>query len=196
MPPRIRRTVAARAVAAALGCLLVLSCKSTSTVYQPPVASFTADAPSPANGSVTLQPGKTTGQIVEVKVSVRGVPDFFGAAFWITYDTSYVTYYKFDDSTSFLRDGGSDITVQVDALSTPGRVKVGIARIQNADGTLRGVDVSDLRDVIVLSFIGTKIVTGSPITFTDGQGKVVNSSQPPNDAIDVTWAGGTLSLRQ
>jgi hypothetical protein len=185
-----------RAAAAALGCLLVLSCGgSAPPVSTGPVASFTPDEPSPANGSVTLQPGEVSGRLSQVKVSVRGVPDFFGVAFWISYDTTAVAFHTFDGASSFLRDGGTDIAVQVDSITTPGKIKVGISRIQNAGGTVEGVDVTDARDLIVLSFIGTKAVVASPIAFVDGHGEVVGPSLPPGNGIAVTWAGGKLTVR-
>jgi len=197
MQRRTRRPMAPRAVGAALlGCLLVLSCGGSSqTTIAGPVATFIPDEPSPADGSVTLQPGEVSGKLSRVKVSVRGVPDFFGAAFWISYDTTAVAYHTFDGASSFLRDGGTDIAVQVDAITTPGKIKVGISRIQNAGGTVKGVDVTDARDLIVLSFIGTKVVVASPIAFVDGHGEVVSSSLPPGNGIAVTWAGGTLTVR-
>ena len=188
--------MAPRAVAAALlGCLLVLSCGGSSQgTITGPVATFTPVTPSPADGSVTLQPGEVTGKLFQLKVSVRGVPNVFGAAFWIAYDPTVVAYYNYSDSTSLLRDDGKDIAVQVDALSTPGVVKVGVSRMQNAGGAVKGVDVTDARDLIVVSFVATKVLTASPLGFVDGHGEVVNSSQPPGNGIAVTWAGGAVNV--
>jgi len=193
---RTRQRTDARCLATALVCLIVLSCAGKSTpVSSGLLATFTPDQPSPADGSVTLQPGDASGRLTAVKVSVKGVPDFFGAAFWITYDPTLVAYYKVDASASFLRDGGADVSVQVDAASTAGQVKVGISRIQDADGGVRGVDVTEARDLLVLSFIAAKASTGSAITFADGHGEVVGSGPPPGNGIAVTWAGGSLSAR-
>lgn len=196
MQRRTPRPLLSPAAAAALGCLLVLSCGgSAQTTIPAAVATFTPDEPSPADGSVTLQPGEVSGRLSQVKVSVKGVPDFFGAAFWISYDNTSVAYHTFDGASSFLRDGVTDIAVQVDADTTPGKIKVGISRNMNPEGTLKGVDVTDARDLIVLSFIGTKAIVASPIAFVDGHGEVVDSRLPPGNGIAVTWAGGKLTVR-
>jgi hypothetical protein len=183
-------------VAVALGCLLVLSCGTTENATLPGVvATFTPDAPSPADGSVTLQPGDVTNTIFQVRVSARGIADLFGAAFWVSYDPTYMALRTYDDSASLLRDGGTDVAVQVNATAEAGKVKVGIGRIQNANGTIKGVDVTDPRDLIVLTFVARAAVTASPIVFVDGHGEIVSSATPPNNGIAVTWAGGTLTTR-
>jgi hypothetical protein len=185
-----------RAVAAAVGCLLLLSCgKTNNPTSTGLVASFAPDAPSPPDGSVTLQAGQGTGALVEVRVSARKITDLFGAAFWISFDTASVGFAGYDDSTSLLRDGGEDPFVLVNSVSSAGTVKVEISRVQNAGGTVEGVDVTDPRDLIVLTFGARKSVVGSPIAFMDGHGEVSDSAAPAGNPITVTWAGGTLTAK-
>ncbi len=185
-----------RATAAAVGCLLLLSCgKTNNPTITGLVASFAPDAPSPADGSVTLQAGQATGALVEVRVSARGIQDLFGAAFWISFDTASVSFAGYDASTSLLRDGGEDPFVLVNSVEQPGTVKVVITRLQNAGGTLKGVDVTDPRDLIVFTFGARKSVAGSPITFVDGPGEVHDSATPQGNPIAVTWTGGTLTAK-
>jgi hypothetical protein len=187
---------APRAAAAALGCLLVLSCGSTEyTPVEGNVASFVPDEASPADGSVTLQPGEASGTVFEVRVSAREIADFFGAAFWIYYDTGAMYLVSYDDSTSFLRDDAADVSVQVNPSSPTGVVKVGISRLQNQEGTVKGVDVTGARDLIVLTFRASKVVTGSAIGFVDERGEVIDSTPLPSNAIAVTWAGGKLNVQ-
>ncbi|MBZ5640347.1 MAG: hypothetical protein LAO51_16520 [Acidobacteriia bacterium] len=191
-----------RAVAAAVGCLVLLGCGSTSNpTSSGVVASFLPDAPSPPDGSVTLQAGETTGTLVQVRVSVKGVDDFFGAAFWISYDATNVAYRSYDVSTSLICDGGCDtdpkkeaVTVLVDPLSLPGTIKFGVSKRQ-LDGTIKGVNVTDASDLIVLTFVARQAVTGSPIMFVDGHGEVIDSTPPPTNTTAVTWAGGTLTAK-
>jgi hypothetical protein len=192
---RVFRAVATAAAAA--GCLLLFACgSSNNTTTTGIVASFAADAPSPAANSVTLQPGGATGALFNVRVSAREIDDLFGAAFWISFDTTNVAYRTCDDSTSLLRDGGEQLLVDVNSTSSPGNVKVGISRIQNADGTVKGVNVTDSRDLIVLTFVARAAVTATPIAFVDGHELATNSGAPPGNVVaGVTWAGGTLTAK-
>ncbi len=202
MQGRIGRARFSRAAAAAIGCLLVLSCGSTTPTTSTGLTTvFTPDSPSPPDGSMTLQPGSSTGTLFQVKVSAKGISDLFGAAFWISYDTASVQYQAYDVTTSLVCDGGCDtdakldaVTVVVDAVSLAGTVKVAVSRRQLPDGTVRGVNVTDAQDLIVLSFTARATVTGSPIQFVDGHGAVVNSTAPPTNTIAVTWAGGSVSV--
>jgi hypothetical protein len=189
------------AVVAAATALLLLSCRSTSNPVETGlVGSFSADAPSPANGSITLQPGEATGTQVKVRVSARGIDDLFGTAFWISFDNTSVAYRTYDDSASLLRDDGKDLVVSVNSTSSPGTVKVGISRIQNSQNPIHGVNVTAPRDLMVLTFVARVAVAGSPIAFVEGSERAFNSNPekppplPPGNVIDgITWAGGALS---
>ncbi len=211
MEARSRHPRVSRAAAAALGCLLVLSCGSTTkTTTTGLAATFTSNAPSPADDSVTLQPGTATGTLFQVRASVKGVTDFFGAAFWISYDTTNVYYSSYDITTTFMCQNmppeitGCDPTspspvglvVIVDALSVPGTIKVAFSRERSVEGKLiPGVDVTSPQDLIVFNFIARQAVTHTPIVFVDGHEEVINSSPPPTNTINVTWAGGTLTAK-
>ncbi len=186
----------ARFLAAALGCLLALACSSTQVTTPTTLSvSFVPDTAPPPGASVTLQPGDVTGTEARVRVSAQGTEDFFGAAFWVTYDITSVAFTGYDDSASFLRDDGSTVTVQVDPLSQPGTVKVGISRVQNGEGTVQGVDVTVARDLIVLDFRARAAVEASPIAFASGHGEVVGSGMPPSNTIEVAWVGGSFNAR-
>ena len=186
----------ARVPVAALGCLLAFACSSTPIFVPTTLAvSFVPGTEPPPGVSVTLQPGEVTDTLARVRVSAQGTQDFFGAAFWITYDITSVAFTGYDDSASFLRDDGSTVTLQVDPLSKPGTIKVGFTRVQNGEGTVQGVDVTVARDLIVLEFGPRKVVEASPIVFASGHGEVVGSGMPPSNTIEATWVGGSFSAR-
>ena len=153
-------------------------------------ASFAADTPSPGANTIAMLPGSVSATDFNVRITLTGTNDVYGAAFDITYPSALVSYQSFDSSGSFLRDGGvgnSGLFFNVDAVTEPGRLIVAATRL----GALPGVDVSGTRDLLILSFRARTSFASTPISFDAGQPRVVrdNLDQP----IAVTWSSGTAS---
>jgi hypothetical protein len=155
-------------------------------------ATFTAQTPSPGSNTVSLQPGTASGDIFRVRVVATGVNDFFGTAFRITFSTASAQYQGVDHAASFLRDGGADTTFTVDGTTQPGTLIVSATRLQNAAGTVPGVNVTGSRDLMVLTFRATQATSGNTFAFADPR-EVRDSTQPaPGGLINVAWPGGTM----
>ena len=71
-----------------------------------PTATFTPDTPTPGNATIAMLAGSSNGAAVNVRITVTGIDDFFGAAFRVTYDTNALFFNGMDDSASLLRQGG------------------------------------------------------------------------------------------
>lgn len=153
---------------------------------------FTASSPVPAQASVTMQPGAVfSDNTFEVRIAVTGVSDCFGTAFHVTYNPTSVAFVSADDSTSFLRDAGAQTRFQY--LSSPGDLAVAATRLQNASGTVPGVNVTGSRDLLVLTFRATAATASNPFAFA-GSREVINSGPAPNNQIGgVTYSAGTLA---
>jgi hypothetical protein len=186
--PRILLSLAALA--------LLVSCgESESTPLSSPglIAAFTADQPSPAPGSVTLQPGSLSFSRFQVRVTFTSVQDVFSASFRIKLDPNLVAFETYDTSGSFLLGDGVTTDFIVDPISSPGELIVGASRRQDVNGSVPGVNASGTQNLIVFSFRARNVARKSPITI-DTPRVVYDSSQPaPGNVIPVTWAGGTVS---
>lgn len=160
------------------------------------VASFVALADPPSSGSLTLQPGSTSGASFNVRVAATEIDDFFGAAFTINFPSDSVQFVSSDSTGSFLRDGCASpcSIVSFDAkVSAPGQVRVVATRLDA--GTNSGIDVVGTRDLVILRFVATDEVTGGSIDFDLTNREVRSSVQPPPEGqpITATWTGGEVS---
>jgi hypothetical protein len=194
---RLLVTVFVALAAAAVGC----GGGNDSTTTSGPVAAFTADSPTPVDGTIALLAGSSTGASVDVRVTATGVTGFFGAAFRIKYDTTALLFNGMTDSGSFLRVGVTDADVffLADATSVPGEVLISATRI---DPTIAPpVDVTVTSDLVVLNFIarlaipaGTtpgRLDFGDPKQVCDG-----TVDAPGCGAVAITsWAGGGVSAQ-
>lgn len=204
--PSRRRAVVL--MVAALGLALTLACggggDSTTPVTPVPVAKFTPDAPNPGTNSVTLQPG-TDGTVFTVKVSVKDVTDFFGGAFTIDYDrfatggtTAQMIFLGANGTNSFLKGAGVT-TSFLFSEGVPGVVQVSATRIQNAGGTVPGVNVgSTPQELCSLSFQAVRAMSAAGIAF--GGNLVVCTSQvqgapPVCVPVTVSWTGGKVTTQ-
>jgi hypothetical protein len=157
-------------------------------------ATFAATDSSPDPQSITMQPAGGSAAVFNVAIRVTDVNDFFGAAFHVTFDTTKVRFDLLDSSTSFLRDGGIDpADLNFTYLTQSGNIAITATRMQNASGTVTGVDVPPTgRDLLILHFHAIATTTASsPISFADPR-EVCDSSQPVCTPITVTWSGGSV----
>lgn len=182
-----------------LATLVLASCSDSGTKVPPPeTAVFVPDVPSPADETVTLQPGAVNQLYFDVRVSAKGLHDVFGAAFWIRYDTTKVVYAGYDAAGSLLAGDGAEVQVLADAATSPGTVKIGIGRVQNDVGTVPGVDVTDAADLIVIHLLAFTGVSDVAIEFVADHSELRDSkiTDPPGgQRIDATWAGGSVSTQ-
>ncbi len=165
------------------------------------VARFSPDEPAPGPNTVSMQPGTSPNDVFEVRIMVTGVDDFFGAAFRVAYPSASVRFLSADTGDSFLCDAPVDCSdpnqVQfiVNSASSPGEVLVAATRVQNQAGTVPGVDVSESRELLSLTFQATREIAspGQPLSFAPRL-EVRDSAQPaPGNEIPVTWEGGTVT---
>ncbi len=179
-----------------LAALALAGCSGTSTTIAPePTAVFVPDADPAPEGSVTLRPGTVDGRYFDVRVSARGIEDLFGAAFRIAFDTDEIYFAGYDASGSVLAEEGVTVVCEVDSTSEPGIVKVGISRLQNDEGTVPGVDVTEDADLLVIRLLAASDAAGARIDFVADYCELTDSSQPPpGNSIPATWAGGSVTV--
>ena len=169
---------------------------STTTV----VAVFTPDTATPADGSITLLPGTTSGAAVNVRVTVTQVAGFFGAAFRIKYDATALLFNGMDDSTSFLRDGVTDsnqLFFLADSQNAPGEIVITATRVFPAVPVPL---VSTTSDLVILNFVARKPISAGA---ADGRLDFVDPRQvcdgtvtaPGCGPITATWQGGGISAQ-
>lgn len=151
-------------------------------------ASFSPENPSPGAATVAMLPGSVSTTDFNVRITVTGTNDVYGAAFDITYPSNLISYQSIDSTTSFLRDGGAtNLQFTVDPTSQAGRLVVVGTRL----GVQPGVDVTGTRDLMILRFRARTGFSAQPILFDAGQPRQVRNDQ--NQAIAVTWTSGTAS---
>jgi len=174
---------------------------NTSSTDSTVVAVFTPDPLTPpADGSITLLPGTTSGAAVNVRVAVTQMPSFFGAAFRIKYDATALLFNGMDDSTSFLRAGGTDpsqLFFARDAANSPGEIVITATRVSPAVP----VAVTTTDDLVILNFVARRpIAPGSVdgrLDFGDPRQACDGTVAPPGcGTITVTaWNGGNVSAQ-
>jgi len=143
------------ALCVALGC----HGGSSSSTSSGPVSTFTPDTAAPGAAAVALLPGAVSGAAFEVRVTVTGVPSFFGAAFRVKYDTTALLFNGISSTSSFLRQGGvtdANVFFFEDHNAVPGEIIVTATRI---DPTVAPpVDVTTTSDLILLNFTGRRFL--------------------------------------
>jgi hypothetical protein len=161
------------------------------------VAVFTPDTPTPADGSITLLQGTTSGAAVNVRVTVTQVPDFFGAAFRINYDPAALLFNGMDSSTSFLATGITDTSQLIftaNSQITPGQIVITATRVNPATP----VQVTTTSDLVILNFVARLAIplaaTVGRVDFADPK-DVCDGSVAPCGPIAVTWSGGGVSAQ-
>lgn len=157
-------------------------------------ATFTSADSTPAPNSVSLQSAAASGDTVTIRVTVTDVTDFFGTGFRVTYNPTTVVFVSMSSTGSFLRDGGigaANLNFTADA-SSPGILLISATRLQNATGTIDGVDVAASRELVTLTFRATANTGGNPFALPEPR-EVCDSDQPVCTEIPVAWVGGTLT---
>src|SRR5262245_51201628 len=117
-----------------------------------PVGIFTPDTPTPADGSITLLQGTTSGASVNVRVTVTQVANFFGAGFRIDYDPTALSFGGMDSSSSFLRTGVTDpnqLYFSADSANSPGQIVITATRAYPATPAPAGPTA----DLVILNFV-------------------------------------------
>jgi hypothetical protein len=165
------------------------------------VAAFTPDPPAtPADGSIALMPGATSGAAVNVRVTVTQMASFFGAAFRIKYDGTALLFNGMDNSTSFLRNGVTDSSQLFffsDAANSPGEIVITATRVFPAVA----VPVTATSDLVILNFVARRPIAplavegrldfGDPKQACDG-----TVAAPGCGSITVTaWKGGGVAAQ-
>ncbi len=181
---------------------------SSSGSAAPVTGTFTPTTANPPSNSVTMQPG-TSGTQFKVKIMVKDIPDFFGTAFTFTYPrtvvVSGITYTQLaflaaDSSNSFLNGSGIQTQFLLDETGTPGTVHGVCTRVQDAGGTVPGVNVgSTPTELVTLTFQAYRAMSAVPVAFT-GNLEVCTSQlsgSPPvcTPVQGVTWNGGTVTAQ-
>ncbi len=192
---RVRRIASAlAAVIAVAGFCLSPSCGGgDDTVPGGRTATFGPfpGAPPPPPLSVTMQPGPTSGDTFTIRIAVKEVSDFFGAAFHITYDYRSGAFVSMDSSGSFLQGAGIQPGSFLAVVASPGDLAVVATRFQNAGGTVPGVYGDG--DLLVLTFRATADTSGNSFNFIAPREVEVCTSTTGCTALAVTWSGGLLT---
>jgi len=169
------------------------------------VAVFTPDTATPADGSITLLPGTTSGASVNVRVTVTQVASFFGAAFRIKYDVTALQFNAMSSTDSFLRGDppnpdDPNVYFAADA-SHPGEIWISATRLDPTAGT---VDVVSTSDLVVLNFTARKAIAAGAaagrVVFgaLNREVQTCDGTVVPTvcSALAAIWSGGGVSAQQ
>ena len=185
----MRRLLAlARICAAALLCAACLACGGSSD--DPAIAAdFAPDAVAPSAGSVALQKQVAAADVVTVDLTVTDTADVFGVAFDLTFDPARTAFVEAAEGTFLDGDG---VTTSFLVTTTPGRVVVGLTRLQDPGGNVTG-----------LTAVGTvRLASFTFRTLRAGDDRLDFDAASPRSVTDedgvplvVSWSGGTLLAR-
>ena len=163
-----------------------------------PTATFTPDTPTPGNATVAMLAGTSNGAAVNVRITVTGVDDFFGAAFRVTYDTSALFFNGMDDSGSLLRQGGvsdNNLFFEANQSTVVGEVVITATRLNPA--TTGVVDVGATSDLVVLNFSARRTISGGDaageLGFDPSREVKVCATPDTCGPATVTWSGGAVT---
>ena len=196
--PRLLARVSAAIAVAALSLALPACGGGSSPTTTGPVAHFTPETPTPADGSITMLAGSTVGTAASVRVTVTKVNGFFGAAFRVQYDPTSLLFRGIDTSTTFLTQGvtANDVFFLADSTSVGGEVIVTATRLDPTKAP--PIDVAGTSDLVQLVFQARKAIAagaaGGVLTFVDPRQVCDGTVVPPGcGAIAVTWSGGAVT---
>jgi len=185
--------------AASIGCGSGNDSTTTTTAV---VALFTPDTATPAAGTIALLPGSTSGASVNVRVTVTGVPVFFGAAFRIKYDPTALLFNGMTSTASFLLSGpgvtANDAIFLAQTTANAGEIVI-TATLK--DPTVVGpVVVTTTSDLVVLNFVARRAITPAAaagrLDFGDPKQVCDGTVTPPGcGAVAVAWSGGGVSAQ-
>ena len=183
-------TVLAAFVAVAGFCLSPSCSGGNDTVSAGLTATFAPYTPTPSSLSVTLQPGAASGDTFSVRVAVKDVSNFFGAAFHVSYNPASAAFVSMDATGSFLQGAGIQADSFKALVATPGDLAVVATRFQNGTGTIPGVYGNG--DLLVLTFRATASTSGNSLNFASPK-EVCADTSTGCTAVTVLWSGGLLT---
>ena len=146
-------------------------------------ASFTAEQPAPGPASVSLDAGRVSGDLVEVRVRVTDVTDVYGAAFYLVLDPAIASYASYKAGDILGSDGQVPLYL-VDA-GQPGRIVVSATRL----GPVGGIDVSGTRTLLTLNL---RVVGVGASGTTFDAAALYDSQLQPQPMSGIQWFGGEI----
>lgn len=145
-------------------------------------ASFVPDMPTPTSGSVSLQEGSTSGNLVTVDVMVTDVAGVYSAAFDLVFNTAQAEFVG-RSAGQMLESGGVSVNYTAELVGT-NRVVVSVSRV----GAVPGTDAVGSERLVRLTFRVTR-AGSSPITIENAD---LFDDQIQSTA-GLTWAAGSVS---
>ena len=146
-------------------------------------ASFTAEQPAPGPASVTLEPGRATGDLIEVRVRLTDIVDVYGAAFYVVLDPAIASFVRYTPGEILESDG--EIPFYLVDSGQPGRIVVSANRL----GPVGGVDVTGSRTLLTLTLrvvgVGVSGATFDAVALYDSQ-------LQPQPMPGIQWFGGEI----
>ncbi|MDH3784530.1 MAG: cohesin domain-containing protein [Acidobacteriota bacterium] len=157
------------------------------------VAAFAGGNPTPGAMTINMTSGPSNGSTFSILVNVTGIPDFFGAAFRVTFNGATASLAGSSAAGSFIDVGGA--TVNFNAVeSTPGTVLVNATR----QGMVAGVSPAATDLLITLTFNADAATGGNVFTFGTAADREVRTCATANGVCPalndnmLTWSGGTM----
>lgn len=147
---------------------------------------FTADASPPGAGSVSLQPGSSSADVVTVDVVVTDSGGIFGVAFDLVFDPDRAAYLGAEEGRLLDADGADTLFL---VTAGAGRLVVGATRVQDAGNSV--VDVDAAGPQVLASFrFRVRAAGASRIDFDPDRPRAVRD----RDGVErgVSWHGGAL----
>jgi hypothetical protein len=142
--------------------------------------------------------GTSNAAAVNVRITVTGIDDFFGAAFRVTYDPTALFFNGMDDSGSLLRQGGvSNLHFQANQSTVVGQVVITATRLNPA--TTGTVDVGATSDLVVLNFSARRAIPGADpggeLGFDASHDVQVCTTPVTCTSAVVTFSGGAVTAQ-
>jgi len=168
-----------------------LGCGGSADLTQPPggvsiAADFVPDVMSPGAGSVTLQKRSAVSNLVTIEVSVTDLEGIFAATFDLVYDPTLARYVTAEEGDLLDGDGAATSFLVTEA---PGRLVVGLTRLQNGSGDVPDVAATGSASLVTFTFRVLRADTGT-IDFDGGSPRAITDRDGvPRPA---SWGGGTL----
>jgi hypothetical protein len=174
----------------AISVAVLASCSGGSgggVIADPVAAGFAPAAPAPAAASVTLQAGAAADDVIEVDVVLTDVAGVFSLAFDVVFDASHASYAGAIEG-DFLSSGATDTEFLVTAA--PGRLIVGLSRIQDGANGVPDVDAVGSRVAATLRFRVLR-PGASGLDFDPTAPRSVRTRD--GILVPTSWTGGSLT---
>jgi hypothetical protein len=183
-------------------CALPLACGGGGGGFVPQeglTVTFTPDAIPPGTMAIGMGQPTVIGESFQVPIVVRGIDNFFGAAFHVNFDPDTARFLEYVDEAGedyFIEEIG--VTVLINAVSGGnGAVFVTATRQHGLDlEYVSGATPAAPDNVlIVLNFRATGATAANAFTFSDQEVRACDDGTetcPIVNPIDLTWSGGTM----